>query len=132
MQDSTATNKRNSTERKEPVSGLSESEVYPRDSDSVVAPKQFCKFQLTSKSPAHINTACLERVTSTHHQLDNSQYLHSKLREVYGDCTERAVCEAVVLLNTNYNGFMLNFCDEFLDPALDFLKTLIKVSKNLS
>lgn len=59
--------------------------------------------------------------------LDNTQYLHSKLRAVYGDCTDQAVREAVVQLNTNYSGYMLYFCDTFLDPALEFIKRLQKV-----
>ena len=58
---------------------------------------------------------------------DNTQYLHSKLRAVYGECTDHAVREAVVQLNTNYSGYMLYFCDTFLDPALEFIKRLQKV-----
>lgn len=59
--------------------------------------------------------------------LDSTQYLHSKLRAVYGECTDQAVREAVVQLNTNYSGYMLYFCDTFLDPALEFIKRLQKV-----
>lgn len=67
------------------------------------------------------------RVNATQRCLDNTEYLYSKLRAVYGECTDEAVREAVVQLNTKYSGYMLYFCDTFLDPALELIKTLKKV-----
>ncbi|VDI80115.1 Hypothetical predicted protein, partial [Mytilus galloprovincialis] len=66
------------------------------------------------------------RVNATQRCLDNTEYLYSKLRAVYGECTDEAVREAVVQLNTKYSGYMLYFCDTFLDPALELIKTLKK------
>ncbi|XP_052062910.1 uncharacterized protein LOC127702659 isoform X3 [Mytilus californianus] len=66
------------------------------------------------------------RVNATQRCLDNTEYLYSKLRAVYGECTDEAVREAVVQLNTKYSGYMLYFCDTFLDPALELIKTFKK------
>ncbi|XP_076112439.1 puratrophin-1-like isoform X2 [Mytilus galloprovincialis] len=66
------------------------------------------------------------RVNTTQRCLDNTEYLYSKLRAVYGECTDKVVREAVVQLNTKYSGYMLYFCDTFLDPALELIKTLKK------